>query len=260
MTDEIHDTLSKEEENKANENIRKIIECCKDITLRLTKLSDDKKSIAGVASGFIVENNDEEYLISAGHALKRGKWVIETDLVIENKGVTACIPINCPWTTKRFTLGKSNPENIDFAWAKIDLNAFKKAIQKEAGLKGKTYTFSIYRGPLNDEPDMQLPHSYASLNQATIIDAIGPKILERVLSYDYEMFYKGFKNDKGLYVFSIPNHKGHDYYRGASGSPIIDPSGKIVSILLGGCETKNELYGLPLADFTKLISISRDAE
>jgi hypothetical protein len=63
-----------------------------------------------------------------------------------------------------------------------------------------------------------------------------------------------------LYIFSIPKHKGHDYYRGASGSPIImPPDGEIVAILVGGCESKNELYGFPLAGIRELIRIGEDA-
>ena len=30
--------------------------------------------------------------------------------------------------------------------------------------------------------------------------------------------------------------QGHEYYQGASGSPIADPEGAITSILIGGCE------------------------
>jgi len=246
-------------EEKIKENIRKMIEHCKNITLRLVRLSKDQKVIEGVASGFIIEKENEYYLISAGHALEENGWVIETDLSIDSECVTACIPVNWPWTIQKFTIGENTPEDIDFAWAKIDINSFKETVQKDKRLKGKLFNLNIYNGPLKDSPDPQMPYSYASLNRVIIIDALGKKVLERDISYEVEMFYQGIRDD-GLYIFSIPEHKGHDYYIGASGSPIVEPSGKIVSILLKGCESKNELFGLPLAKFIELISISRDVE
>ena len=83
--------------------------------------------------------------------------------------------------------------------------------------------------------------------------------MERDYSYEVEMEYKGVRED-GLYVFSIPKHKGHEYYQGASGSPIIEPSGKVLAILVQGCVTKNELHGYPTKGLVNLIKICEDAE
>jgi hypothetical protein len=64
----------------------------------------------------------------------------------------------------------------------------------------------------------------------------------------------------GLYVFSIPKHQGHAYYKGASGAPIIEPGGKIVAILVKGSVEKNELYGYPLKGIINMIKIAIDTE
>lgn len=73
------------------------------------------------------------------------------------------------------------------------------------------------------------------------------------------MKYTGRVNEHGLYVFSIPKHQGHPYYKGASGSPIIDPEGRIFAILTGGCETNNELYGYPLRGIENLIRVGENS-
>lgn len=242
------------------ENIKKVVEHCRNLTLRLARLSSDGNKIEGIASGFLISLNDSHYLISAGHALEKNRWVIETDLTIENEYRTACIPINTPWTLKKMTLGKLEFEGVDIAWAKIDLSSFQQSVAKDARLKGKKFEFLVYQGPLEDEPNPKEPHVFASLNRGTILNAFGRTYLERKFSYEFEMMFKGRREEDGLYVFSIPEHKGHEYYSGASGSPIIEPSGKVVSILVKGCKSKNELYGFPLAGIIQLIKIGTEVE
>lgn len=64
-------------------------------------------------------------------------------------------------------------------------------------------------------------------------------------------------NSEGLYVFKLARlHQGHPYYQGASGAPIAGPDGTIVSMVLQGCEKTNEIYGLPLAQYTRLLQLA----
>ena len=81
-------------------------------------------------------------------------------------------------------------------------------------------------------------------------------LVERSASYETCMAYTG-SNPDGRYVFKLARaHQGHEYYRGASGAPIVSPEGVIVSMVLGGCEKKNEIYGLPLAKYTPLLNLA----
>jgi hypothetical protein len=213
----------------------------------------------GVASGFFVPIDGATYLLSAGHALEKTGWTIETTFTIEDKGVTACIPINGPWTLKEFTTKSPKLQEVDVAWAKVDFAAFQKAVSDDKRLKGKSFQYLVYKGPLEDTPDTREPHAYAAANRVLLFNAPKGRYMERDFSYEYEMEYKGIRED-GLYVFAVPKHKGHDYYRGASGSPIVEPTGKVVAILVQGCETKNELYGYPTKGLVDLIRIGIDAE
>jgi hypothetical protein len=200
------------------------------------------------------------YLISAGHALEKSHWAIETSFTVENECKTVCIPVGGAWILKKITIGKSKPEEVDIAWAKVDFEAFRNAVMKDKKLKGKPFEYFLYEGSTEEVPNAEDPHIYAACNQGQIFSALGKTYLERNFSYEYEMEYKGSRNSDGLYVFSIPKHKGHEYYRGASGSPIIEPSGKIVAVFVGGCETDNELYGFPMRGLAQLIKISADAD
>jgi hypothetical protein len=246
-------------DNEVLRRIQAVLEHCKKLTLGLVRLAPSSKEIAGLASGFFINVDGAVYLLSAGHALEEEGWVIETTFTEENEFKVACIPIGGAWIMKRIALGSSKMEDVDIAWAKVDFEAFKQAVFQVPSLKGKSFEYMVYQGPVDNTPKMGVPHIYAAANRATLHSALGRKHLERDYSFEYEMEYKSTRPD-GLYVFSIPKHKGHKYYRGASGAPIIEPSGKIVAVLVGGCETKNELYGTPLNGIINFIKIGIDVE
>ena len=236
-----------------------LIDHCLALTLRLTRLNAGDHSPAGVASGFFVSLEGSTYLISAGHALNKGGWVIETDLVVESECRTACIPVNSAWIIKSFTFGKSELERVDVSWAKIDLDAFQKGVVGNKNISGKPFEFMTYQGTFGQTPQTETPYIYAAHNQVTVYEALGKRHLEREPSYELEMEYTGRKTKQGLFVFSIPEHKGHPHYEGASGSPIIDTTGQIFAILVGGCEITHELYGYPLGDVPNMIRISQES-
>lgn len=236
-----------------------LINHCLALTLRLTCLKAEDHSPTGVASGFFLSLDGSTYLISAGHALNNGGWVIETDMVIESECRTACIPVNGAWIIKSFTFGNSNSESVDVSWAKIDLDAFQKGVSGNKQITGKPFKFMTYQGPFGEMPQPQTHYIYASQNRVLVYEALGKRHLERQPSYELEMEYTGRTTKQGLYVFSIPKHKGHSHYKGASGSPIVDPTGQIFAILVGGCEISDELYGYPLRGVPDLIRISEDS-
>ncbi len=160
---------------------------------------------------------------------------------------------------KRLITTSKKLQDMDIAWAKVNLESFQKAVSGDKRLKGKSFEYMYYQGPLEESPNVNDPHLYAASNRVTLFPAPGKMCLERDYSHEYEMEYTGTRED-GLYVFSIPKHKGHDYYKGASGAPIIEPSGKVLAILVRGCETKNELYGYPLKGVLNLIKVGIDVE
>lgn len=236
-----------------------LVNHCLSLTLRLTCLKEEDHSPDGVASGFFMSLDGSTYLVSAGHALNKGGWVVETDMVVESEGKTACIPVNGAWVIKSFTFGKSELESVDVSWAKVDLSAFQNNVASSEKIAGKQFEFMLYQGPFGETPDCQTPYIYAAQNRVMIFEALGKRHLEREPSYEVEMEFTGRTTKQGLYIFSIPEHKGHPYYRGASGAPIIDPTGQIFAILVGGCEFSDELYGYPLGNIHTLIRISEES-
>ena len=192
-----------------------LINHCLALTLRLTRLTAGDHSPAGVASGFFVSLEGSTYLISAGHALNKGRWVIETDMVIESECRTACIPVNGAWIIKSFTFEKPEVESVDVSWAKIDLEAFKKCVVGNKSIAGKPFEFMTYEGTFGETPQPDTPYIYASQNRVMIFEALGKRHLERQPSYELEMRYTGRKTQAGSLCFLDPTTQGPSALQGS---------------------------------------------
>jgi hypothetical protein len=241
---------------RALEHATKLRDHLLSFTCKLVRLSRDKR-ITGLASGFIVKRGENWCLLSAGHALKRGKWFLETEVVLPDTHRTVVLPVKdiITWTTTRLLVDSDNAEErkIDFAIGRIDYRSLRTQAQQDPVLAHTTFEFQCYQGPLDSEPILETePYAFASWSRGLLIN--GPwVVLERSSAEELGMIFVGLSEDGAYYCFKPCKHKGHKYYKGASGSPITDPEGKIVSMLLAGHKRKNTLYGLPLARLTDLL-------
>lgn len=241
----------------AQEAMVKFLNHCLKMTLRLTHLAQDNRP-DDVCSGFFLEQDGRQYLVAAGHSFKKTRWVIETDFRIEQENISVAIPVNGVWRFKQLSSQSPQGQDLDIAWAEIDFQSFEKMVQGDPRLKKQSSDFIVYRGPTDIAVSADIFYSYASYNRVLKYEALGQCHLERDFSLEAEMTFLTLSND-GFLVFSIPEHRGDRYYKGASGSPILDPSGKIVAILVGGYEPTNELYGYPLKDIRALIKLGTDS-
>lgn len=246
----------------ARENCGYLIKHMLSFCLNLVRFEDPKQPIepCGLATGFLVSSGDRKFVLSAGHAARRNAaWFWETNVVLEVEREVLCIPIGPFTVLNSITVHPSDEakiSDIDFGWCDIDVAKLEKEFQKDARLKGCKLEFQFYQGPLDASPvPNDEPYTFAAWNRATIIPA-GTTFLERSPAYETCMTFSGVNSD-GLYVFNLARpHQGHSYYRGASGAPIAAPDGTIVSIVLGGNETKNEIHGLPLAKYSPLLQLA----
>ncbi len=108
-------------------------------------------------------------------------------------------------------------------------------------------------GPLDEEPSTQEVYGFASWSQVELIEDNATLFRNEA----YECFMEFVERDQvtDLYTFKLSReHQGHDYYHGASGAPIADPTGKIVSIVIRGCEAGNLIYGTALSDYSEFLT------
>lgn len=114
----------------------------------------------------------------------------------------------------------------------------------------------MYRGSMRATPDRDHEYGYASWNRTEFHAGMGWLVAEP--SFEVGMQFRGARPGSGLYEFELAQpHKGHPYYEGASGAPIADETGQIVSLLLAGEPDQNLLLGVPLAQYAPVLGIGR---
>lgn len=228
------------------------------LTVDLVKLDQNNEPCAGFCSGFLMERNGKLYVVSAGHGLGNGEWYFQTHVSDDNSCETALIPMKGVFTLHKVEVhssGAASFQPIDFAWCEISFSALAKDMKKKPYLIEGT-DFLKYTGPLDGVPVGDLPYTYAAHNRREYSGALGRNLLELGGTYESCMTYDGIDSETGWYRFALARkHQGHSYYKGASGSPIFEPEGRIVSILLYGDKDNDILFGLPLNQYQACIGL-----
>jgi hypothetical protein len=133
--------------------------------------------------------------------------------------------------------------SADFAWAPFEPNVIAEKLKSFDGPK-QPIPFEYYRGPLDK---LLTPGEICVLATRSRgkIEKLRLTYLHRdVCAQDLVLHST---NEKGHHVFKpVGGHQGHEFYRGASGAPIANGEGVIVSMLIGGDDLGDEIYGQPL--------------
>ena len=242
-------------EERAKENLMKLLDCLGPVTLPLVAYNKGDEWPCGYASGFIVQRHSRTFLLTAAHAICKRRWFVEVRVGTEDGDPAILIPLKQTWTIdKSFDLTSMSTKRIDFGWAELDLKALRRQASSDEKIR-KGIELPSYRGPLDRTPSSEDVYTYIAFNRIESEDHGGMKILERSASMACGMTYvgRGHRN-KDVYRFKLDDqHRGHDYYKGSSGAPIADAEGCIVSTVLGGDRTTDEIFGLPLADYEHLV-------
>ena len=215
---------------------------------------DKEKSPIGFGSGCIISFPDFDYLLTVFHVAKsHGKdysWAILSEFE-DGKGSKLVIPE--PFTlSQAIIFSKGNmPEDIDcnFAFARIPNN--KETGKKEEyyyqEIKGYQVTNKLKRHKFSisdiDIPSKNKKHAFSGVIKPEIDENLKIIFAQQIVHCDYQ-----FKETRDYIQVFIPpeKHQGHEFYQGCSGSPIIDDSGKIVSLLTCGNVKENEIYGIDM--------------
>ena len=198
-------------------------------------------------------------MLTAGHAARRDAvWHWETNLVLETERKVMCLPLG-PFTVLSTISTRARDKkvtDIDIGWCPSSTSSgSSRNFKKMPGSRTTNSSSLSTRDPSTRLSPQRRPYTFAAWNRALIIPA-GVTFVERSASYETCMTYTR-SNPDGLYVFKLARaHQGHEYYRGASGAPIVSPDGVLVSMVLGGDEKANEIYGLPLAKYTPLLQLT----
>jgi hypothetical protein len=251
--------MSDNADSAVRRNMEAFVQQMLHVTVNLVRV-DLQMSPCGLCSGVLVDRNGDVFILSAYHGLKKGRYCLETNLVLKGSAQTVLIPLNGVFHTERIVLRPGafeieKQEEIDFAWSKLDIDAARQKMANDPMLTGMKIELPIYNGPLADIPEKDTPYGYAAWNRGLIIDGYA-RFLERHSSYELGLEFDGREPTTNLYKFRLARpHQGKDYYEGASGAPIADHTGKIVSLLIGGVGGSDLLLGLPLSEYVKFIDL-----
>ncbi|HWA27432.1 MAG TPA: hypothetical protein VG734_17385 [Lacunisphaera sp.] len=231
---------------------RTLIDQLLGLTFNLVQADDPIHPTApsDLASGFLIAKAGQLYLLTAGHvANQRRPWFWEFPL--EAHRGCLLVPLG-PFI--RYAAAAISPGGgmviqggrvpaADFAWAPFDPVALSAKLRAFPGPKAPL-TYEYYHGPLDQPPQSGSTCVLAAQNRATLYHG-RLTYLHREPCVQDLVFQS--TNAKGHHMFHPSGgHQGHDFYRGASGAPIMNETGHLVSMLIGGDEKVHEIYGQPL--------------
>jgi hypothetical protein len=281
--------MSKTFDSKIQKRVQAFVEHMLQYTIRLARLNAELKPIEGAASGFILNREGSQYLMSAGHVFRSGgDWGIETDVVVS--GETVVIPVSSIQLISRITLDSSegavdafqallatsevielaeiqkycsdpsaSPEPLDIAWTELSIAKLRETLSADDRLKDVTWSLPAYTGPVDVEPSSSEPYGFAAYSRVEFHQDISRLLREE--AYEVGMQFVGIDPKHDLYKFKLArNHQGDAYYKGSSGAPIADPTGKIVAIVVCGSEADNIIYGFPINRIGNLLNLERAPE
>jgi hypothetical protein len=220
---------------KAERNIEAFIEKMNQITYRLVTVSENKE-IKGMASGFLYQPTTiTPIFITAGHKLSNGGLFIETKVTKNNTPILL--------NAGTFEIFYDKKTDIDYAYSKLPLELYTEETSQKACLSLQCYQHDSFY-----DIDKKEPYGFSVTNNFNLVKNDSKLIMD--IYSCFEIGLTLVKQSEHINYFkTIDRHKGDDFYRGASGSPIANSEGAINSILIGGDE-EGLLKGFRLDNIT----------
>ena len=219
-------------------------------TIRLVRAKPNEWPF-GIASGFVIPVAGRYRIVSAGHAIAAASnWVMET--VPESETETLMLIIKAVHSVAKIPR-RDKTNSLDLAWADLNPEELKEQLAKAPKKPRTDLELPTYIAPLDAVPDPETAYGFAAWNNVEAHPMIST--LRRESRYEFAMRFVGIHPKNKLYLFEPAREfQGHEYYEGASGAPIADPNGLIISMLVGGDRDEKYLWGVPLAKHAKKLT------
>jgi hypothetical protein len=201
------------------------------VTVRISTWNE-KGELTGSCSGFLYqrEPNTIPLVITAGHKLPELGSFIETRIRKDGKPLL----INAG----KFNVFY-NHNDIDYAYSILPVKMYMKEMKAYEDIEFIIYNHKFIKAKPNEG------YGFAVINNFEFVKSGDNLILP--LYCCHELFLELVDQDEHINYFKIARKfQGHEYYKGASGSPITDEEGAITSILIGGDEDTGVLRAFRL--------------
>ena len=229
--------MSKQDEK----NIIKFIDILTKVTVRISTFNEEGK-LTGRASGFLYQPEIDKIplIITAGHNLPETGSFIETGIVKDGK----LLLINAGKFNIFYKMG-----DVDYAFCELPIEIYKQDIEKYIDVEFTAYKGKFINAMKNEAYGFAVVNDFAEFVRSE----------NGFLLPSYCCFEVGLElvnQDENINYFKLArDFQGHEYYQGASGSPIADPEGAITSILIGSCQETGLLKATRLDNISFLNSL-----
>ena len=207
---------------RQKENLHQLVDHLTKFTFRISKWNEEGK-LTGRCSGFLYQPSNLQIpiVITAGHGMPEKGAFIETRIRKDGKTFMMNAGEFKVWY---------NHEDIDFAFSVLPAHLYREEIEKFSGIDLSCYTHDFIKAKKGDEG-----YGFAVINNYEFIKDGNGFVLPTYCCH--ELFLELVEQDEHINYFKLAREfQGHEYYEGASGSPIADQEGAITSILIGGDE------------------------
>lgn len=243
---------------ETDEALRRLGQYALSLTVRLVRPNSRTGLPDNRGTGFFVEKHGRTFLVSAAHGLRDGAWTIETERV---RGGREMVQLRVPTVTllHSYSVASAEETPIDLAWTELDVRSIVRDLNANRDFTGPNFSVALYGDTLGDRPNAEGLYVFAALNQAVFSGhaRVGVEYGLTFEGMEYEGIEEREPNRVGCYRFKLLDpHLGNEAYGGSSGAPIVDAgNGHIVSLVLGGNQAQNVIWGLPLAEYERTIGL-----
>ncbi|WP_162626982.1 hypothetical protein [Aeromonas allosaccharophila] len=215
---------------------------------------DENKLPKGIASGCLIDYSGKRILLTVSHATgNQENWAVEIGYE-KNKG-TISYQLGAMWFLRGGSILDLHFKDIDFSYVEVpsDLIAFRQELDFKGNVK-KQVQLNVFSPDFDVLPSIDEQYGFSGSVMPSIESHNG-----QVYFFSEFKVYAGLKylrKEDEFYVFKLPfTHPGHEHFKGCSGAPIIDTSGKVIALVCSGNEQTNEIYGIAISKYRVALDI-----
>lgn len=198
-------------------------------------------------SGCLISYDDCDYIFTVYHVVKDAINGLQCGLLIDYDPIKQKPRYALLGDKDSFALIKNNSNNtfVEFAYKKINQKlTYKYEIIDPKNISNILESHERIKYSFNQIKTPQKDVDYGFCGWTNPIKGSWYTLANNTIHDNYK--YKETRDF--LHIFEPPiQHPGHVFYQGISGAPIIDESQNVVSLLVGGDTSKNEVWGIDLA-------------
>ncbi|MCL7931353.1 hypothetical protein [Halomonas llamarensis] len=223
-------------------------------SVQLVRLNE-KSLPAGIASGCLIDYLGRRILLTVSHATgDQGNWAIQQKYV-PGRG-TCNYQLGAMNFLAKATLSNPTLEDVDFSYVEVPSSfiAYRQEIEASDNSVKSEKPINVHSPSLLDEPDNSEEFGFCGMVMPSAENHFGQVYFGgEIRVYDQLRF---LRTEDDYHFFKLPfSHPGHDHFKGCSGAPIMDRSGRLVALVCGGCQHTSEVWGISVKAYKTPIDI-----